>query len=159
MDRTGNRLIDRVVRCFSKRHKNSAKNQDNSLKYEFERNLCDISYIRNYSDERYKYGCDFYLVNYDMFVEIYDHWSHNTHFFDEKLDRDELKMWKAVADHGNKEFIDAIETWTRIDIKKRNQAKKNNIRYVVLWNADDVRAFIQYLHEIGGREVNEMERN
>ena len=41
-----------------------------------------ISYIPQYQSEQYPFLCDFYLPDYDIYIELNLYWSHNKHYFD-----------------------------------------------------------------------------
>ena len=49
-----------------------------------------------YDDLRYPYFCDFYLPDFDMFIEINAYWTHGPHLFN-KDNSDDIKLlnyWK-----------------------------------------------------------------
>ncbi len=87
--------------------------------------------VRQYSDERYPFNCDFYIKSLDLFIECNFHWTHNNHYFDETNEQDieKLNMWKSK---NSKYYKIAINVWTSLDIRKKEYSKQLN--YIVLWN-------------------------
>ena len=89
----------------------------------------------NYIEERYPFKCDFYIKQYDLFVEINAHWTHGRHPFDEnnQEDIDLLNLWKSK----NTKFYNcAIKVWTKSDIIKQNMAKEHNLNYLAIYSND-----------------------
>jgi hypothetical protein len=86
-------------------------------------------------DQRYPFACDFYLPNFDLFIEYNGFWSHGGEFFnaDNKEHVKKLNLWMKKSLH-NKIYKNCIKTWTISDINKRNTAKQNNINYLVFFN-------------------------
>lgn len=94
----------------------------------------DIEYKTEYVCERYPFKCDFYLPEWDLFVELNVHWTHNNHFYDEEADKEEANKLLNKS----KYYLNAHTVWTKRDIQKKNCAKENKLNYVVLWNNDDI---------------------
>lgn len=90
--------------------------------------------IRQYSDERYPYRCDFYIRSEDKFIELNRWWHHGPHPFDENNIEDLklLSYWKERS-LTNKQFENAIQTWTIRDVEKINTARKNNLNYELIY--------------------------
>lgn len=109
-----------------------------------------IKFETQYSSIKYPFMCDFYLTDYDIYIELNLYWSHNDHFFDEtdQGDLDTLATWKDKAENGHKQYANAINVWTKSDLKKRDTAKQNNLNYVVLWSRQELEFYINYLKEI-----------
>ena len=120
------------------------KGKNSKLEQLFESlcNIYNIEYIDNYYlDNRYPYLCDFYLPQYDCFVEIFGGWFHNTHvygFNDE--DSNTLKIWKEKAKI-SKNYKQVVNTWSIKDPMKINKAKENNLNFHILWNIEDINNF------------------
>lgn len=87
--------------------------------------------IRQYSDDRYPFNCDFYIKPLDLFIECNFHWTHNNHYFDETNEQDieKLNVWKSK---NSKYYKIAINVWTILDVRKKEYSKQLN--YIVLWN-------------------------
>lgn len=109
-----------------------------------------IRFETQYQSDKYPFLCDFYLCDYDIYVELNIYWSHNDHFFD-ALDSNDLEIlhkWQSKADNGHAQYLNAINVWTQKDILKRDIAQKNNLNYVVLWSREEIEFYINYLKEI-----------
>ena len=96
----------------------------------------NIKYFRNYNkDKRYPYHVDFYLPDYDLFIEIQGHWSHGKHPFN-KFNKDDiqtLQKWENKAQNSNF-YKSAINVWTNTDVSKRNTAKNNELNYIEIFS-------------------------
>lgn len=102
----------------------------------------NINYIQEYKDfERYPYFCDFYLSDFDIFIELHFYWTHGGHRFDEnnKEDIAVLEKWKSK---NSDRYKAAIQIWTKVDVEKLNCAINNNLNYVTLYNIDEVNDWI-----------------
>ena len=99
---------------------------------------------RNWNkDLRYPWMCDFYIEEIDLFIECNFHWTHGGHPFNQNSIKDQVKLeqWKSKQ---TKYYDNAIETWTKRDIKKRNKAKEEKLNYVELWSYEEA---IKYINE------------
>ena len=97
----------------------------------------NIEYEYQYKCDRYPFNCDFYIKEYDLFIEIQANWCHGKHPYDPEKDNEVVKIWK---NKNTKYYNNAIETWTIRDVKKRNIAKENNLNYLEIFsnNIDEV---------------------
>ena len=96
-----------------------------------------IEYMRQYRCERYPFHCDFYLVDYDLFIEIQAIWTHGKRPFDpnDPECQKTLEEWQDKA-KTSQFYINAIEVWTDKDVKKREAAKASNINYLEIFSND-----------------------
>lgn len=80
--------------------------------------------------ERYPFQCDFYIISEDKFIELHSCWTHGGKPFDEndKECQEKLAVWKQKA-KTSKYYQNAIYTWTDLDVRKLETAKKNNLNY------------------------------
>lgn len=100
--------------------------QTNNIRYEYE-----------YKSNLYPFHCDFYLTDYDLYIEIQGHWTHGQHPFDLTNDEDIKILNKWVEKSKKSDFYkSAIHTWTVLDTLKRETAKKNNINYLEIFSND-----------------------
>ena len=123
-------------------NKSYAKSKQEDLVYEKLINLFgQENIIRQYKNEIYPYKCDFYIKTLDTYIECNFFWTHGKYKnkilgeFD-KNNKDHLKvlsLWKEKA-KTNKAYIDAINTWTKLDVKKNRVATKNKLNYYVYYN-------------------------
>jgi len=108
-----------------------------------------------YLDERYPYKCDFYIKNFDLFIELNCSQYHHFHPFDFKNqeDLDELKRLNEKAEEIRKngkrnQYDQIIYVWTILDPMKRKNAELNNVKLLELWAEDDnknIKAIKEYL--------------
>ena len=124
------------------KEKNDTFNKSNSeeesyllLKEKFQ----DI--IRQYKSEKYPFLVDFYIPSLDLYIECNYHWTHGKHAFDcnNIEDQNILNKWKQKP---TKFYINAINTWTIRDVKKRNIAKQNKLNYIEFWNIDELKKWL-----------------
>ena len=104
---------------------NTSKEEDEV--YEFLSQYIDVTRQFNGSS-KYPFCCDFYIEDLDMFIECNFHWTHGGHPFDPSSIKDQVKLerWKAKQ---TKYYNNAIKTWTKMDVEKRNKAKEENLNY------------------------------
>ena len=95
--------------------------------------------IRQYSDERYPFACDFYIKSLDLFIELNLHWSHGGHLFDETNSEDMIKLnrWQEKAKTSDY-YKNAIQTWTVRDVAKHENAIRNNLDYIVYYDESEL---------------------
>ena len=114
--------------------------------------LNNIKYLKNYNkDIRYPYHIDFYLPDYDLFIEIQGNWTHGFHPFNPSNETNikTLNKWIEKS-KTSKYYKSAINVWTNTDVIKRNTAKKNNLNYLELFSTniniiiDEIKKRIKY---------------
>lgn len=89
-------------------------------------------------DSRYPFNCDFYIKSEDLFIELNYHYSHGGHWYDDNdsFDHGRYLRWKQSS---NLKYQNAANIWKNLDLKKREFAQKNELNYLVFWEA-------KYLH-------------
>lgn len=99
---------------------------------------------RQYSDERYKFACDFYIEDIDLFIEYQGFPSHNYEPFDE-LNESHIQKLEELNEKSKKSqyFKTIVKVWTISDPKKRKIAKKNNLNWIEFFNINDFKNWIQ----------------
>ena len=102
-----------------------------SIEKEFELYLKEknIEYKTQYKSELYPFSCDFYLPQYELYIEINAHWTHGKHPYKSK-DLDDQKKIEYWESKNTKFYDNAIKTWTIRDVEKRKIAKQNNLNYL-----------------------------
>lgn len=144
---SGEKSKERVHKQFETKLKNGTTNTSNAEE-ELYLKLCQLygadNIKRQYVDKRYPFHCDFYIIPYDVFIEYNGHWSHGNHKFDSKYDAETLKTWieKAIT---SRYYKVAINVWTVKDVNKRNTAIQNNLKYIELWNNNDIQNIEQII--------------
>ena len=116
-----------------------------SVEKEFEKYLNEnnIEYKSQYRSEKYPFCCDFYIVKYDLYIEIQGMWTHGGHPYniENQEDIEKLNEWKLK---NNDFYNSAIKTWTIYDPKKRKAAKENNLRYLEVFTTDINKLIYEY---------------
>ena len=127
--------IQAIKKMYKHGHRSSFEDllaqyfDDNHIKYKTEYN----------KDIRYPYFCDFYLPDFDLFIEINGYWTHGGHWFDPTNSSDINKVHALTKkSKGHSMYNTCIEVWTQSDVEKRNCAKNNKLNYVVLWSKQDI---------------------
>ena len=95
----------------------------------------NINYIHQYKSNLYPFACDFYLPDYDLYIEVQGHWSHGKHKFDETNQNDIsiLEKWKGK---NTPQYNHAIDIWVKRDPLKRKIAKTNNLNFLEIFSSD-----------------------
>jgi hypothetical protein len=88
-----------------------------------------------FDKERYPFNCDFYLPEYDLFVEIQGSWTHGGHPFNPENtdDLNKLDLWRSK---NSRYYDNAIYTWTDLDMRKRDVAEENHINRLEIFSSD-----------------------
>ena len=109
--------------------------------------LCKVfdkkSIIRQYTEERYPFACDFYIKSKDLFIECNFFWTHGNHWFNKNSKKDQkiLKEWKKQK---SGYYKSAVQTWTVRDPLKRKIARKNKLNYLVFF---DFKSFTKWIEK------------
>lgn len=92
-----------------------------------------------YKSERYPFHCDFFIPERDLYIEYLGSWTHGGHPFDLTNEKD-IETLNVLLKKSKKSnyYKAAIYTWTDLDIRKREIAKKNSLNYVELWSMQEV---------------------
>ena len=98
--------------------------------------------VRQYKCDRYPWHCDFYIKSLDLFIECNFHWTHGGHPFNEN-DKNDLKIINEWKTKNTEYFNNAINTWSNLDVNKRNTANKNKLNYLEFYSLDEVKEWIK----------------
>lgn len=112
---------------------------ERKLKEVFKEN--NILFEYNYISDKYPFKCDFYLPDFDLYIELNFHWTHGPHAFDENNEEDQrlLAAWKSK----NTPYYNvAVQVWSIRDVLKLQTAKDNNLNYLVFYNQQEVDAWL-----------------
>ena len=116
---------------------NTSKEEDKV--YEFLSQYIDVTRQFN-GGSRYPFCCDFYIEDLDLFIECNFHWTHGGHPYNENSITDQVNVqrWKAK---NTKYYDNAINTWTKRDVEKRNKAKEENLNYIEFWSFKELKEY------------------
>lgn len=112
-----------------------------------------------YRSSVYPFNCDFYIPQYDLYIEYQGFEGHGKHPFDptNQEDLEIVKKWEKKANEINwknekKElYKNFLEVWTQQDPLKREIAKKNNLNFLEIFpddfdnNLDNIVEYIKKL--------------
>lgn len=113
-------------------------------KYFYDNISKNYKVLYNVISDNYPYLCDFYIFDLDLYIELNLTWTHGWHYFDETNLDDVNKLQEMKSKH-NDYYDNAIDVWTKKDIEKRDCAIKNNLNFVVIWNKDQIKKFLELL--------------
>ena len=99
--------------------------------------------VRHYTSNLYPFTCDYYSPSNDLYIEFNGTWTHGGHHFnpDNPDDIKQLNEWreKSIQNTTKKAYyLNAIYTWTDLDVRKLEISKQNNLNYLVFWNLYDI---------------------
>ena len=110
---------------------------------------------RQYYSELYPFHCDFYLPNFDVYIEYQGMWTHGKHPFNKDNNEDKilLEVWENKA-LNSKFYKSAIENWTITDPLKRETAKDNKLNYLEIFPKDSFKDIINNYLKINDKKIN-----
>ena len=128
-------IQNKQYKTKKKNHSFNSSKIENELEKYFIKN--NIKYISQYHSSEYPFTCDFYFPDSNYYVEIQGSWTHGIHPFDcnNINDIEILNEWKIKSERSDF-YKKAIYVWTDHDVKKRNIAKENNIKYLEIFSCD-----------------------
>lgn len=89
---------------------------------------------RQYIDDRYPFKCDFYLKEYDVFIELNAHWTHGDHPYNKDCEADKRIAEAYFSKSQDSKFYKvAFEVWTKNDNEKIRSAIDSGINYLVFY--------------------------
>lgn len=143
-ERYGVEFYTQTEECRKKSYQTKKKNNsfhsskiEEQLKEYFNNN--DIYFISYHKTDKYPFECDFYLPNYDLYIEINGHWTHGKHPFNpnNKEDVELLEEWKSkskIVDGKKNQYFNGVLVWSQRDPLKRQTAKENNLNYLEIFS-------------------------
>lgn len=102
--------------------------------------------IRSYSSEKYRWNCDFYIPSLDVYIEYNGSHYHNfSPFMNTEEDKNKLNELinksnkiKESRSCSKTQYDMIIYTWTDLDVRKRHTAKENNLKFIEIWNLNEL---------------------
>lgn len=112
-----------------------------------------IDFVYEYFSDNYPGLCDFYLPKFDTYIELHIFWTHGPRpFTGSEEDLKLLEKYRSIYNDLSKKFV---KTWTESDVNLLNVAKKNNLKYVTIYDSSDLSKFIEELREDEERTIEE----
>ncbi len=101
----------------------------------------------NIKTEKYPYWCDFYIPEFNLYIEYQGFWTHGTHLFNE-LNTDDINLKQILEKKEGLEYKNYLKNWTIKDVEKYNVAKKNKINFLSLYYiCDEFLKLCKYKHD------------
>ena len=91
---------------------------------------------RQYKTDKYPFSCDFYIPEIDLYIEYQGCWTHGGIPFNPE-DIQCLKKLNLWKDKHTKFYDNAIYTWTKLDVRKREIVKQNNLNWIEFFNLEE----------------------
>lgn len=147
----------RTEKILKTKEENNSFNTSESSEGVFEKFLIDIGlkYKKQYKEERYPFYCDFYIPEYDLFIELNHFVTHGKHPFNSsnQEDLDELeRLNKRFKETKSNLYKAMIECWTIRDVNKMQIAIKNNLNYKVSYNEKEMQIIMNEIRSIFNKE-------
>ena len=130
---------------FEKRYQTQLKNGTLGKNYDTKAERDYLNYLLSIYDEadiihpymdkeRYPFRCDFYIISEDKFIEIHANWTHGGRPYDPNDEecQKQLQDWQEKAKTSDY-YKNAIYTWTDLDVRKLEIAKKNNLNFEMIY--------------------------
>lgn len=127
-----------VQKCIDTKRKNKTFNTSKPEDAYYEKLVKSYgkeNIIRQYSDSRYPFACDFYIKPTDTFIELNLSWTHGGHLFNESSADDQNKLHEWTEKSKTSEYYrNAITTWTVRDVEKNRIAIENKLNYITIYD-------------------------
>lgn len=117
---------------------NTSKYEESYYKYLLTKYDSD-DIVRQYSDERYPFNCDFYIKSEDLFIELNYHWTHGGHAFNANCEHDleilrTIREKQKIDENGKKNMYFYFEyIWTVRDVLKYKTLLENNLNFIIIY--------------------------
>ena len=154
-ERYGNSCYAKTLEFKIKSHNTKVKNKSYG-KSKLEKAVLDYLYSiygedninYQYMSIEYPYNCDYYIKPLKLYIELQAYWTHNNHPYN-KNNIDDINILNYWKSKNTKKYNDAIDTWTRRDIEKRECAKNNNINYLEIFsnNINEIKNIIDNIQK------------
>lgn len=127
-------IQDKVTASYNK-HKTYKTSIEEEILYEFLYELYGDNVLRCYKTKEYNHNCDFYLKQYNLYIEYQGSFYHNKRLFNKELDNNEYYYLLTKCSKTNKKnnYDSLIKTWTIMDIQKWNDAKNNKLNMLFIY--------------------------
>lgn len=127
-------IQDKVTKSYNK-HKTYKTSIEEEVLYEILYELYGDNVIRCYKTTEYNHNCDFYLKQYNLYIEYQGSFYHNKRLFNKELDKDEYTylLTKCSKTDKKNNYDSLIKTWTIMDIQKWNDGKNNKLNMLFIY--------------------------
>ena len=125
---------DKVTESYNK-HKTYKTSLEEETLYEILYELYGDNILRCYKTTEYNHNCDFYLKQYNLYIEYQGSFYHNKHLYNKEVDKElyEKIVGKCSKTNKKNNYDNLIRTWTEYDIQKWNDAKNNKLNMLFIY--------------------------
>jgi hypothetical protein len=97
--------------------------------------------------------CDIYIKDLDLWIELHYTWTHGGRPYDENSEdcKKQLNIFNDKAKTSDY-YKNAIYQWTDLDVRKRENAKRNSLNYLCFYNKKD---FYNYFYNLVYKDIKE----
>lgn len=89
--------------------------------------------IRQYQSDAYPDPCDFYIKSRNLYIEVNGHAFHDYHWFNDHSREDRMAMRRLKSKKDGFSHAKYM-TWVENDPRRRANARKNHLNYIVFWD-------------------------
>lgn len=127
-------IQDKVTESYNK-HKTYKTSIEEETLYEILYELYGDNVLRCYKTTEYNHNCDFYLKQFNLYIEYQGSFYHNKRLFNKELYNDNYEYLLSKCSKTNKKnnYDNLIKTWTEYDIQKWNDAKNNKLNMLFIY--------------------------
>lgn len=93
----------------------------------------DADVLCQYKSNVYPFACDFYIKSLNLYIELNAHWTHGNCMFSQREKNSEFYN-ELMNKKDNKYYAAALHTWTDLDVRKRECARKHHLNYLIFWD-------------------------
>ena len=112
-----------------------------------------LKYIRKnfkvespYRSKLYPFNCDFYLVDYKIYIEYQGFFTHGSEPYDARK-KAHRQLVKELKSKKGWQYEDTLKVWGGYDPLKRKTAKQNNLRWFEFFDYDRCLRFVGLLYD------------
>lgn len=125
---------DKVTESYNK-HKTYKTSLEEETLYEILYELYGDNILRCYKTTEYNHNCDFYLKQYNLYIEYQGSFYHNKCLYNKELDKIKYDYFLSKCSKTDKKnnYDGLIHTWAETDIQKWNDAKNNKLNMLFIY--------------------------
>lgn len=129
------KLYDYVKKSYDTRKQNGTYTTSSKEDFLFE--ILNEKYVclRQYSSDVYKHECDYYIPEFDLYIEYNGTWTHGEHPYDEKTDTF-VDSWREKSKM-SEYYKNACYVYTKLDPQKLRDAIDNKLNYLSIYRNID----------------------
>ena len=134
---TNTQLQDKRIKTMHKNKSWNRSKEEDSIYFLLKSKFYKVK--RQYNSELYPFACDFYIPDFNLYIEYQGSWTHGKEAYDQN-NIDHFKLvneWNQKVRDGHKYYKGAVDVWTIRDPLKRETAKKNGLNWIEFFSLDE----------------------